>query len=67
MHTHQINMLYTLNLHNVICQSYYNKVNTSIGGDGVDRNEKMDEVKVLEDSKNLRSGRESHNGYREGL
>lgn len=41
-------MLYTLNLHRVICQRYHNKVNKSIRAVGVGRNEKKDEVRVLE-------------------
>lgn len=67
MQTYKINMLFTLNLHSVTCQRYYNKVNKSIRGVGVDRNEKMDEVRVLEHSKILRSERESHKRHREGV
>lgn len=37
-------ILYTLNLYNVMCQIYYNKINKSIQESGVDRNEKTDEV-----------------------
>lgn len=47
--------------------SKINKVHKSIGGIGMDKNEKMNEARVLEHSKMLRSGREPHKGHIEGV